>query len=65
VGILTVSVVTEFVNVETVLAFGQTRERSFNSGGGVFRFLGEGNGTSNLGVTTNDTDSFDHFDERV
>lgn len=56
----TIGVITKFVNVETVLAFSQTSDSSFDSGGSILRFLSEGNGTSDRRIATNNCNSLNH-----
>lgn len=56
----TIGVITKFVDVETVLAFSQTSDSSFHSGGSILRFLSEGNGTSDRRIATNNCNSLNH-----
>lgn len=61
----TVGVVTKLVNVETVLSGCQASNVGFNVGSSRLRILSEGDSTSDRGVSANNSNSLDHFDNRV
>lgn len=60
---LTVGVVTEFVDVEAVFASSQAGNLGLNGGRAVFGFLGEGDGASDGGVSTEDSNCLDHYEK--